>query len=194
MVNRTSKPLQLLYQRLAEASQRARLKAENKNMQKFKVTTRLTPNFTPLKVNRKLGVVLHHTGGSAPGCVEWMANPQAKAGCHVVILRNGDRVVMAGDDVCTWHAGQSEWRGMQWCNNFTLGVEFEGDTNQKPLTAEQIESFIEWYLPKAKLYNWTAKDITDHRTISPGRKVDLRLTEYQRIIAEVNARPDARTT
>jgi len=154
-------------------------------MGKFKTSTRLTPNFTPNRINKKFGVVLHHTGGNAPGCVEWMANPQAKAGCHVVILKSGDRVVMAGDDVCTWHAGQSEWRGVKWCNNFTLGVEFEGDTNKVPLTQNQIDSFIEWFNERKGRYSWVKEDITDHRQISPGRKVDLNPAEFNRVLSHL---------
>jgi N-acetyl-anhydromuramyl-L-alanine amidase AmpD len=159
---------------------------KNKIEMKYNTSTRLTPNFTPNRVNSKLGVILHHTGGAYPGCVEWMANKQAKAGCHVVITKTGDRVVMASDDVCTWHAGESIWNGRKWCNNFTIGVEFEGDTNKEPLTPNQIESFVEWFNEKKNLYKWTANHITDHRTVSPGRKVDLNPVEFERVIKAVN--------
>ena len=92
---------------------------------------------------------------------------------------------MAGDNVCTWHAGESSWRGVKWCNNFTLGVEFEGDTNKVPLTQNQIDSFIEWFNQRKDRYSWAKEDITDHRQISPGRKVDLSPAEFKRVISHL---------
>jgi N-acetyl-anhydromuramyl-L-alanine amidase AmpD len=175
--------LQNLYARLAKLSV--------KNKVKYKTSTRLTPNFTPSKVNMKLGVLLHHTGGAYPGCVEWMANPSSKVGCHLVITKSGDRVVMATDNACTWHAGESSWNGRRWCNNFMIGVEFEGDTNNSPLTQNQINSFVEWFRGKQKLYKWTEKSVTDHRTVSPGRKVDLNLNEFRRVITAISNEPNA---
>jgi N-acetyl-anhydromuramyl-L-alanine amidase AmpD len=143
-------------------------------------------------VNECLGVVLHHTGDySLESIRNTFTNPEALASAHVVIGRDGRRLLFEhdgrGDDLILWHAGRSKWRGRTNCNRFTLGVEFQGDTNEKPLTSSQIQSFLQWWQPRAERYGWTHKDITDHRTVSPGRKVDIHPDQLARVIEKVIA-------
>jgi AmpD protein len=152
----------------------------------------LTPNHSG-GINQKLGVVLHHTGGTYTGAVGWLTNRQARASAHVIIAQDGRRTLLvpgrrpgqSSDDTVMWHAGVSQWRGRNGCNAFTLGVEFAGDTNQEPLTEAQVQSFLQWFLPRAWQYGWTVDDVTDHRTIAPGRKVDLHPDELARVKAQV---------
>jgi AmpD protein len=104
---------------------------------------------------------------------------------HVIIAENGERTVLAGDNQRTWHAGRSFWRGKPDLNSWSLGVAFDGDTYEKPLTKEQIESAIEYLLPRMKKLSLTIKDVTDHRTVSPNRKNDLKPSEYDRFMQEL---------
>jgi hypothetical protein len=52
----------------------------------------------------------------------------------------------------------------------------------EPLTQQQVESFVEYYVPIAKKYNLSMKDIITHQMIAPGRKPDITDKEYQRIL------------
>ena len=104
---------------------------------------------------------------------------------HVIIAENGERTVLASDNQRTWHAGRSFWRNKPDLNSWSLGVAFAGDTYKAPLTKEQIESAIEYLVPRMKKLSLTIKDVTDHRTVSPNRKNDLKPSEYDRFMQEL---------
>jgi N-acetylmuramoyl-L-alanine amidase len=129
------------------------------------------------------GILLHHTGEYSEKSIRnTFTNRTSYASAHVLILKNGDRVRFGEDDWKMWHAGKSEFKSVKHCNNFMLGVEFQGDTNKAPLTDEQIESFIEWAKPRIEKYSIALSWITDHRTVSPGRKTDLKKEEFEKVI------------
>lgn len=142
-----------------------------------------TPNVTD-GTNECVGVVLHHTGGSYAGALAWLTNPVSRASAHVIIAKDGLRAVLAPDEAITWHAGRSRWRERYGCNAFTLGVEFEGDTKEAPLTEDQIASWVEWFGCRYMKYGWLQEDVTDHRTVAvpAGRKRDLEPDQLARCI------------
>jgi N-acetyl-anhydromuramyl-L-alanine amidase AmpD len=152
---------------------------------KYKEVSRQTPNFSRGRILTPKAVVLHHTSGSYAGSVDWCTRPESMVSYHVIIAENGERTVLAGDNQRTWHAGRSFWRGKPDLNSWSLGVAFAGDTYEKPLTKEQIESAIEYLLPRMKKLSLTIKDVTDHRTVSPNRKNDLKPSEYDRFMQEL---------
>ncbi len=162
----------------------------------YHVISRKTPNVSA-GTNVAIGLILHHTAGNAPGCVDWLCDPKSQASAHVVICKDGTRHELADDKEITWHAGRSAWPAdgtalagrseRNTVNGFCLGVEFEGDTNAAPLTPAQVLSFLEWLTPRWKAHRWTLDRITDHRTVAPGRKSDLAPAELARIQGAVRA-------
>jgi len=152
---------------------------------KYKEVSRQTPNFSKGRVITPKAVVLHHTAGAYAGSVAWCMNPASQVSYHCIIKRDGERTVLASDNQRTWHAGVSNWKGRNDLNSWSLGVAFEGDTNKEPLSKEMIESAIEYLVPRMKKLSLTIKDVTDHRTVSPGRKNDLKLSEYDRFMQEL---------
>ncbi len=104
---------------------------------------------------------------------------------HCIIKRDGERTILAGDNQRAWHAGKSFWRGRPDLNSWSLGVAFEGDTYKEPLSKEMIESAIEYLVPRMKKLSLTIKDVTDHRTVSPNRKNDLKPSEFDRFMQEL---------
>lgn len=135
---------------------------------------RLTPNVSPKhRVNEAIGVVWHHSCGSFSGGVEWICDPKSQVSYHCLIALDGRRTVFAADSRVCWHAGKSRWRGREFCNAFTLGVAFTGDTYKRSLTDAEIESALEWLRPRWGKYKWTIDSMTTHRAISPGRKDDI---------------------
>jgi hypothetical protein len=138
----------------------------------------------PLK-NEIKNIVLHHTAYEGPNA-EKELNKQymtpGKSSSHIVIQENGKRSIYASPEQVTFHAGESEWNKRKDVNDFSIGVEFQGDTNKKPLTQAQIESFVEYYEPLAKKYNLSLKDIITHQMIAPGRKPDISEKQYARIL------------
>jgi N-acetyl-anhydromuramyl-L-alanine amidase AmpD len=116
---------------------------------------------------------LHHSGGSYAGGVSWIKNPASRVSYHCLIAKDGRRTVFAIPTQRTWHAGKSEWRGKRDLNSWSVGVAFEGDTNKRELGEAEMASLAEYLAPIMREYRLTLDDVTDHRTVSPGRKDDL---------------------
>jgi N-acetyl-anhydromuramyl-L-alanine amidase AmpD len=90
-------------------------------------------------------------------------------------------------DERTWHAGKSEWHGRKDLNSWSIGASFEGDTNSEPLTLDAMASMAEYLVPIMRQYSLTLADVTDHRTVAPGRKDDLAWRELERFKAYLEA-------
>lgn len=140
------------------------------------------------------GVVLHHIDLPIYDIVSLFTEKAGVLSCgttfkgvsaHCLILKDGTRFIFGDDTDRMWHAGQSKFKGIFGCNDFMLGVEFEGDTNKKPLTFDQITSFHEWFLPRMIKHDIKKGWVTDHRTIAPERKVDLNPFELQKVLNSI---------
>jgi N-acetylmuramoyl-L-alanine amidase len=105
-----------------------------------------------------------------------------------VIEEDGTRTIYASPDQVTFHAGKSTWDGRTNVNDFGVGIEFQGDTNVKPLTSAQIRSFVEYFDQLAKKYNVSTQDIITHAMIAPGRKPDITESQYKRILKYLKER------
>lgn len=136
--------------------------------------------------NDQLNMILHHTAYTDSKTSEKAVKKQymtkGQSSSHVVIQENGKRVIYASPEQVTFHAGESEWQGRDSVNDFGIGVEFQGDTNKKPLTDQQIDSFIEYYDTIATKTKLSLKSIITHQMIAPGRKPDITNKEYQRVL------------
>lgn len=144
-------------------------------------------------------IVLHHTGNTDPSIGKKAIRDQyMKKGnnsSHVVIYQDGSREIYASPEQVAFHAGESRWGSREDLNDFSIGVEFDGDTNYAPLTDAQIESFVEYYDPLAKKYKIKLSDIITHQMIRDRylkqhkdqtkkvkTKPDITQTEYKRIL------------
>ena len=119
------------------------------------------------------GIVLHHSGGSWAGLVPWCMNPSAKVSYHCAVAPNGERTVLVPDNMRSWHAGKSSFRGRSNCNNFMLGIAVSGDTRNRELSQDEINSVAQWCARKMKAYNFGIDMITTHREISLSGKIDV---------------------
>ena len=71
-----------------------------------------------------------------------------------------------------WHAGESSYKGVEDCNNYSIGIELEG-TDCDVYSNEQYESLIQISRLIIKNYPEINKEsIVGHSEISPGRKTD----------------------
>ncbi len=110
----------------------------------------------------------------------WCTDPASKVSYHAIVGKDGRRTVLADPDERTWHAGVSSWRGKKDLNSWSIGAAFEGDTNKRELSEPEMASMAEYLVPLMKRYGLTLADVTDHRTVSPGRKDDLAAGELAR--------------
>jgi N-acetyl-anhydromuramyl-L-alanine amidase AmpD len=146
-----------------------------------------TPNVSAKAIVPK-AIVLHHSGGSYAGGVSWIRNPKSRVSYHVLVAEDGRRTVFANPEQRTWHAGRSEWRGRGDLNSWSIGAAFAGNTWETPLTEDAMESMCEYLVPLMREYGLTLQDVTDHRTVSPGRKDDLRPIELERFLRFLSKR------
>ena len=107
-------------------------------------------------------------------------DPASRVSYHCIVARDGKRTVLADPDERTWHAGKSAWRGRRDLNTWSIGAAFEGDTNTRQLGEAEMASMAEYLVPLMRKYGLTLADVTDHRTVSPGRKDDLKASELTR--------------
>jgi len=68
-----------------------------------------------------------------------------------------------------WHAGQSEFMGRSRCNDFSVGIELEGDAD-RPFTKSQYRKLN--FLIQALARQLPIKYLAGHSDIAPGRKFD----------------------
>ena len=91
---------------------------------------------------------------------------------HIFIDRDGDITQYVPFDKRAWHAGSSEFQGRACCNDFSIGIELEGDDEQ-PYTKAQYWSLVELtVLLKSHWPEITNDHIVGHCQIAPGRKTD----------------------
>ena len=153
----------------------------------FKETYRPSPNVSgPITPK---GAVLHHSYGSYEGGVSWILNDDSNVSYHCLIDKNGDRTVFAHDDRRAWHAGRSKFHGKSQCNGFLLGIAFSDNTLTRELTRAEVDSAVEFLLPRFKKWGWPTdlSTITTHREISPGRKSDVDKSAEEKVLTALRA-------
>lgn len=137
------------------------------------------------------GVVLHHTASpSIESALKALASEKSKVSCHVLIDTDGTRYVLADPTAITWHAGLSRFNGRDSCNNFMVGIEFQGNTLEHPLTDEQVESAIDYLLPIIDHYNIPIKNIVSHEEI---RSNYIEAHPKSKAHAKVDVTPEEKT-
>jgi N-acetyl-anhydromuramoyl-L-alanine amidase len=91
---------------------------------------------------------------------------------HFLICRDGAVRQYVACDRRAWHAGRSQWRGRDNCNDFAIGIELEG-TDDMPYTDDQYWQLAALIHVLRRAYPAIAADaIVGHSDIAPGRKTD----------------------
>ena len=91
---------------------------------------------------------------------------------HALIERDGSIVQFVPFDQRAWHAGESCWAHRPGCNDYSIGIELEGDV-ASPYTAQQYASLHNVLVTLCQHYPGIAVDrIVGHQEIAPGRKLD----------------------
>jgi N-acetylmuramyl-L-alanine amidase, negative regulator of ampC, ampD len=164
---------------------------------KYKEISYPTPNYKRDCVNEVRGVILHHTAEpTIERSLAVLTSKEKGVGTHCVIDTDGTRYIMCDPTVVTYHAGYSYLDGREGCNNFTIGIEFQGNTLEKPLTKDQIKSAIEYLRPIIAKYDIPMSNIVSHEMIRNAYKkrhpqkrisgkVDITPTEYKRFMKQL---------
>ena len=155
-------------------------------------------NYDREMVNEVKGVILHHTAEpTVQHSLDALTSKERGVSTHVVIDTDGTRYIMVPPTTVAWHAGYSLLNGRERCNEWCLGIEFQGNTLKAPLTQDQIDSAIEWLLPLIAQYDIPVANIATHQMVrsaykkaNPGAKAydkpDITQTEYKRFMAQLH--------
>ncbi len=101
---------------------------------------------------------------------------------HFFIRRDGELLQFVPTGKRAWHAGASNWRGRERCNDFSIGVELEGNETD-PYTDAQYDRLTELVHALRQRYP-TLAEMSGHEHIAPGRKRDPGPTfEWRRLAA-----------
>ncbi len=91
---------------------------------------------------------------------------------HLLVRRDGEVVQFVPFTRRAWHAGESFFRGRSCCNDFSIGVELEGE-DETPYTNEQYDTLAAVVRAIIATYpTITGREIAAHSDIAPGRKTD----------------------
>jgi len=147
-----------------------------------------SPNHGPRPDNACIDLVVFHSISLPPGeyggpaieqlftnQLDWQAHPYfqtiegMEVSAHFVIRRTGQAEQYVSVNNRAWHAGASQWLGRDNCNDFSVGIEFEGlegdtFTAEQYATATHLIEDLQQVLPIAH--------IAGHEHIAPGRKID----------------------
>jgi AmpD protein len=110
--------------------------------------------------------------------LDWDAHPYfgeirgIKVSTHLLIRRDGELVQFVPFNRRAWHAGESHFRGRTGCNDFSIGIELEGE-DETPYDDRQYDVLIKVVRALLREYSRvSAREIAAHCDISPGRKTD----------------------
>ena len=147
-----------------------------------------SPNFGPRPGGVAVDLVVVHSISLPPGRyggdaverlftnrLDWDAHPYfdtirgARVSAHFLIRRDGELVQFVSSRERAWHAGASSWHDRPDCNDFSVGIELEG---------QEGEAFDKpQYVALAALVELLGRchpigAVAGHEHIAPGRKGD----------------------
>ena len=95
---------------------------------------------------------------------------QLRVSAHFLIRRTGATIQFVSCNDRAWHAGRSCWKGRHECNDFSIGIELEGD-DHTPYEPIQYQVLADLLGALVKRYSKLAF-LTGHSDIAPDRKTD----------------------
>jgi len=92
-----------------------------------------------------------------------------RVSAHFLIRRRGEVRQFVATDRRAWHAGVSQFQGRERCNDFSIGIELEGD-GEHPFTQAQYRRLAA--LTRLLCERHPLRWLAGHSDIAPGRKED----------------------
>jgi AmpD protein len=151
----------------------------------------LSPNRDARPTDATLDLVILHGISLPPGefgggeiealfqnQLDWDAHPYfsgirgMQVSAHLLIRRDGELVQFVPFSERAWHAGESCFRGRARCNDFSIGIELEGedeisyDERQYQVLPAVLKALMLAY-PRI-----SGRQVAGHCDVAPGRKTD----------------------
>ncbi len=147
-----------------------------------------SPNFGERPAGRAVDLVVLHSISLPPGVyrgdaverlftnrLDGSAHPSFEAlrglqvSAHFLLRRDGRAVQFVSGDQRAWHAGASQWRGRDNCNDYSIGIELEGLEGE---TFEPAQYAALARLLQALTRRYPLREMAGHEHVAPGRKQD----------------------
>jgi AmpD protein len=147
-----------------------------------------SPNFGARPAGTEVTLAIIHSISLPPGFyggdaierlftnrLDWDAHPYfaqirgLEVSSHFVVRRDGELLQFVDVDARAWHAGRSQWRGRDNCNDWSVGIELEG-LEGGPFEAPQYERLAR--LLRALRRRLPLAEVVGHEHVAPGRKAD----------------------
>ena len=91
---------------------------------------------------------------------------------HFLVRRDGALVQYVPVNRRAWHAGQSCFEGRERCNDFSIGIEMEGE-DSTPYEQVQYDTLVTLIVSlREQLPSLRHAPVVGHSDIAPGRKTD----------------------
>ena len=110
--------------------------------------------------------------------LDWDSHPYfgeirgMQVSAHLLVKRDGELIQFVPFTQRAWHAGASSFRGRSGCNDYSIGIELEGE-DEVPYEDCQYEVLIKVSRALMQAYpEMSAREIAAHSDIAPGRKTD----------------------
>jgi AmpD protein len=107
--------------------------------------------------------------------LDWSAHPYFESirglqvSAHFVVLRSGRLLQFVSCDRRAWHAGASQWRGRDNCNDYSVGIELEGLEGERFKAAQYAQLVV---LLRALARRYAIAAVVGHEHVAPTRKHD----------------------
>ena len=129
------------------------------------------PDGTPIDT-----LVLHYTGmQSGQAAIDRLRDPAARVSSHYVIEESGAVWHLVPETRRAWHAGISAWRGHEWLNNRSIGIEIVNPGHQwgyRPFPTAQMEAVRRLCLAILGRRPIPPRNVVGHSDVAPDRKED----------------------
>lgn len=163
-------------------------------------------------------LILHGSAGSDKGDLEWCAmsaadlvalwertdptkrppKPWSPVSYHGIVLRTGAHETMVSLDRQAYHAGKSEWNGLRWLNNHSIGEAFSNRCDGKEALTDHQQDVMAGVVEGLARVVPSLEAVVTHSMVSPDRKFDpenckgFEFAPYERAFARgVSARQAA---
>lgn len=96
---------------------------------------------------------------------------QQQVSAHLLIERDGTMTQFVNFNERAWHAGRSCYLGVDNCNDYSIGIELEGDDYHE-FDARQYQALAVAIRAIYQAYPKTRQQLAGHSDIARGRKTD----------------------
>jgi N-acetyl-anhydromuramyl-L-alanine amidase AmpD len=149
------------------------------------VETWPSPNHSTRGGNRVRALVIHATAGEWDGALAWLRNPASRVSAHYLVGRDGRVAKLVEEGRTAWHAGVSQWQGLEvWSepqpgvrvpslNPVSVGIELVNrNDGRDPYPPAQQLVAAELARDIVARHQIPRDHLVRHLDIAPGRKTD----------------------